>query len=320
MQGPNLGNQGMSSTAPPMSFHMAAQANAKSQGPPFSSSSVQLNNGAHSSADSRVNAHRSPSRTRSLNPGMMRMEQNTYSSPCARSMVQNMFSPQVPAPPPAFAMSRCNTSMTSSNASFYFTPQHPMAGGSAGQSPVPASNYVADPCDPIDLMLSVGLSSLDRVTSTKLMLRRLAMGKYEIDGRRVSLCWTDQGGNPGLLVCEDEVADAAGSEMPLLAYLSQAANVAASLSGGRADMPKISRVPKEQRLTFAEGEGEAASTLDVDRIGNDRCESMRIACEQAKLREQAAEAYQSGIHQHSFSAFRAHSLPPPPGPPVPFLN
>jgi len=312
MQGSNLGNQGMSSAAPPMSFHVTAQGNTKSQGPPLSSSSVQLNSGAHAAAGSRMTAHRSPSRTRSLNPGIMRMEQNTYSSPCARNMVQNMFSPQVPAPPPVFAMSRCNTSMTSNNASFYFTPQHPMAGGPAGQSPVPASNYVSDPCDPIDLMLSVALSSVDRVTSTKLMLRRLAMGKYEIDGRRVSLRWTDQGGNLGLLVCEDEVADAAGSEMPLLAYLSQAANVAASLSGGRADMPKIARVPKEQRLTFTEGDGEAPSTLDVDRVGNERCESMRIACEQAKLREQAAEAYESGIHHHSFAAFRAHSLPPPP--------
>merc|ERR1719433_393304 len=209
--------------------------------------------------------------------------------------------------------------MTSSNASFYFTPQHPMAGGPAGQSPVPASNYVADPCDPIDLMLSVGLSSVDRVTSTKLMLRRLTMGKYEIDGRRVSLRWTDQGGNPGLLVCEDEVADAAGSEMPLLAYLSQAANVAASLSGGRADMPKIARVPKEQRLTFAEEAAESTSTLDVERVGNERCESMRIACEQARLREQAAEAYEHGM-AHSFGAIPQRSLPPPPGLPMPYLN
>lgn len=233
--------------------------------------------------------------------------------------MQSMFSPQVPAPPPVFAMSRCNTSMTSSNASFYFTPQHPMGVGPASQTPVPASSYIADPCDPIDLMFTVGLSSLDRCTSSKLMLRRLAMGKYEIDGRRVSLRWTDQGGNPGLLVCEDEVADAAGSEMPLLAYLSQAANVAASLSGGRADMPKIARVPKEQRLTFAEEGADSTSTLDVERVGNERCESMRIACEQARLREQAAEAYESGMHQ-SFTAFRAHSLPPPPGLPVPYLN
>jgi len=141
------------------------------------------------------------------------------------------------------------------------------------------------------------------------------MGKYDIDGRRVSLKWTDQGGQPGLLVCEDEVADK-GSEMPLLAYLSQAANVAASLRGGRADMPKIARVPKEQRLTFAEEAAESASTLDVDKVGNERCESMRIACEQARLREQAAEAYEHGMYgQHP-----PRSLPPPPGLPMPYLN
>eukprot|EP00420_Gonyaulax_spinifera_P037403 CAMPEP_0197884834 /NCGR_PEP_ID=MMETSP1439-20131203/11152_1 /TAXON_ID=66791 /ORGANISM="Gonyaulax spinifera, Strain CCMP409" /LENGTH=214 /DNA_ID=CAMNT_0043504577 /DNA_START=9 /DNA_END=650 /DNA_ORIENTATION=- len=213
-----------------------------------------------------------------------------------------MFSPQVPAPPPVFAMSRCNTSMSSSNASFYFAPQHAM-GGQPGHGPAPAGSYVADPSDPIDLMLTVGLASLDRGTSSKLTLRRLTMGKYEIDGRRVSLRWTDQGGNPGLMVCEDEVTDSKGSEMPLLAYLSQAAHVAASLSGQRADMPKIARIPKEQRLTFAEDAGESNSTLDVERIGNERCESMRIACEQARLREQAAEAYEHGrARPQSFGA------------------
>lgn len=210
--------------------------------------------------------------------------------------------------------------MTSSNASFYFAPhqQHPMGGPhNPHPNPVPAIHYVADGADPIDLMLSVGLSSLDRHTSSKLVLRRLCMGKYEIDGRRVSLKWTDQGGQPGLLVCEDEVADK-GSEMPLLAYLSQAANVAASLSGGRADMPKIAAVPKEQRLTFAEETTEQNSTLDVERReGNERCESMRIACEQARLREQAAEAYTNGMYGHHPPQ---RSLPPPPGLPMPYLN
>lgn len=264
---------------------------------------------------SRSLAARSPSRTRSVNPGVV--QHNVYSSPFAVRKpegVLNMFSPQVPAPPPVFAMQRCSTSMTSSNASFYFAPQHTMA-GPGNQPPVPASSYVADASDPIDLMLTVGLSTLDRGTSSKLMLRRLAMGRYEIDGRRVSLRWTDQGGNPGLLVGEDEVADK-GSEMPLLAYLSQAANVAASLSGGRADMPKIARIPKEQRLTFAEEVTESTSTLDVERVGNERCESMRIACEQARLREQAAEAYESGM----FAQFPPRSLPPPPGLPLPYLN
>merc|ERR1740122_278823 len=100
------------------------------------------------------------------------------------------------------------------------------------------------------------------------------MGKYEIDGRRVSLRWTDSGGNPALLVCEDEVTDAVGSEMPLLAYLSQAANVAASLCGQRADMPKIARIPKEQRLTFADNAAsDSTAALKLDNLGNERCES-----------------------------------------------
>jgi len=207
--------------------------------------------------------------------------------------------------------------MTSSNNSFYFPQhQHAVAGPhNPNPNPVPASHYVADGVDPIDLMLSVGLSSLDRTTSSKLVMRRLGMGKYEIDGRRVSLKWADQGGQPGLMVCEDEVVDK-GSEMPLLAYLSQAANVAASLSGGRADMPKIACVPKEQRLTFAEEVPEQISTLEVERVGNERCESMRIACEQARLREQAAEAYTNGMYGQR----QQRSLPPPPGLPMPFLN
>merc|ERR1712039_527706 len=105
----------------------------------------------------------------------------------------------------------------------------------------------------------------------------------------------------------------ATSEMPLLAYLSQAANVAASLSGQRADMPKIARVPKEQRLTFAESSAhESASTLDIERMGNERCESMRLACEQARLREQAAEAYENAAHQPRGN-FPQRTLPPPPG-------
>lgn len=278
--------------------------------------------------------HRSPSRTRGgINPG--NVAPNAYSPFAMRnksdgSMMQAMFSPQVPGPPPVFALNRCNTSMTSSNASFYFTPQHAMAGPGGGggggppngsQAPVPAANYCADSADPIDMMLAVGLSSLDRKMSAKLVLRRIGSGKYEIDGRRVSLRWTDQGGNPGLLVCEDDVIDAKGSEMPLLAYLSQAANVACALSGQRADQPKIARVPKEQRLTFAESKDrESASTLDIEKMGNERCESMRLACEQAKLREQAAEAYDYATsHKHPYG-LPPRTLPPPAGLPLPYLN
>mmetsp|Transcript_42548 Transcript_42548/g.132752 ORF Transcript_42548/g.132752 Transcript_42548/m.132752 type:complete len:803 (+) Transcript_42548:1-2409(+) len=318
----NSPQAGMSSVAASMAFGMPGQppgaipAAAKAPGPLPAASAPLAGSPQHGAAapGTRTLHARSPSRTRNVNPSVV--SHNMYSSPFAvrKDPVVNMFSPQVPAPPPVFAMQRCSTSMTSSNNSFYFAPQH---GAVAGPSPnpVPASHYVADGADPIDLMLSVGLSSLDRCTSSKLMLRRLGMGRYEIDGRRVSLKWTDQGGQPGLSVCEDEVTDK-GSEMPLLAYLSQAANVAASLSGGRADMPKISRVPKEQRLTFAEEATESTSTLDVERVGNERCESMRIACEQARLREQAAEAYESG----KYAQYPQRSLPPPPGLPMPYLN
>jgi len=215
--------------------------------------------------------------------------------------------------------------MTSSNASFYMTPQQQqqqmMAAGSAGPSggPVPASHYQADAADPLDLMLAAGLATLDRASAFKLMLRRLGGGKYEIDGRRVTLRWGDLGGAPGLVACEDEVKDTASGEMPLTAYLSQAANVAASLCGQRADMPKIARIPKEQRLTFATESTDTAA-LKLDDVGNERCESMRIACEQAMLREQAAEAYERSLQNPFARSPPTRSLNPPAGLPVPYLN
>lgn len=165
------------------------------------------------------------------------------------------------------------------------------------------------------MMLAAGLQAMDRYISSKLIIRRLGPGKYDIDDRRVTIHWTDQGQPAGLVVCEDEVADSNANAMPLQAYLSQAANVAASLSGQRADMPKIARIPKEQRLTFADAS--ATETAQIETMGNERCESMRIACEQARLREEAAEAYEHGIYG---SSFPKRSLPPPPGLPVPYLN
>jgi len=183
-----------------------------------------------------------------------------------------------------------STSMTSSSASFFFAPQH-ITGASA---PVPASQFAADAGDPTDLMVAAALGTLDAASASKLVLRKRAVGKYEIDGRQVTLRWADLDGTPGLLAVEDDVKDAAAAELPLAAYLSQAANVAASLCGQKADMPKIARVPKEQRLTFGDGNasGNSLAALKLDEVGNERCESMRIACEQAMLREQAAEAYE----------------------------
>lgn len=208
-----------------------------------------------------------------------------------------------PAPlPHSFTICRSTGSLTSSNPSFYMSA---MGGGGFNQAAVPAAAYIVDLADPVDQLLGNALRMLDLAAASKLTLRRLSPGRYEIDGRRVTLRW-EQGGT-GLVVIEDEVLDARGSAMPLVAYLKSAGNVAASLSGQRADMPKIARVPKAQRLTFdddAPAEQNLAS--QIEKLGSERCESMRLAVEQARLREEAAEKYEKQN--------RGHVLPPPPPP------
>merc|ERR1719387_2415485 len=184
----------------------------------------------------------------------------------------------LPPPPPPFAVaSRSNSravSMSSANASFFLTSFPGGMSPQPQQGVIPASSFLADSSDPIDMILASNLASLDRAASSKLMLRRRGPGKYEIDGRKVTIRWTQQGKFTGLAVCEDEVTDSTAAEMPLSAYLSQAAHVAASLSGQRADMPKIARIPKERRLTFANASGTETSAA-LDQEGNERCESMR---------------------------------------------
>jgi len=187
---------------------------------------------------------------------------------------------------------------------------------------VPAASYTVDMADQVDQMLGTALRMLDVGAQRKLMVRRLAIGRYEIDGRKVTLRWSTHPG-VGLVAIEDEVHDPQGPEMPLQAYLSQAGNVAASLSGQRADMPKISRVPKERRLTFGDDSGvKGHKNLkeDIEKIGNDRCDSMRLAVEQARLREEAAEVYESGLRFPRAGAVQARSLPPPPGLPYYQMN
>jgi len=215
-------------------------------------------------------------------------------------------------------MCRSSTSLTSSNPSFYM-PSHsaisgPIPGVSTVQNtPVPASSYIVDIADHVDQLLGNALRALDAAAAAKLTLRRFAPGRYEIDGRKVTLRWPQVPGM-GLSVLEDEVLDSKDSEMPLDAYLSQAGNVAASLSGQRADMPKISRVPKERRLTFADAKEESKNLASqLEQMGNERCESMRLAVEQARLREEAATAYEYGL---KFSQQRqqaqSRTLPPAP--------
>jgi len=165
-------------------------------------------------------------------------------------------------------------------------PPAPTSTGQQGSSGTPACYYEADPNDPIDMQLSWQLMSLDRAFASSLMIRRLSPGEYEFDGRPLRL--RRAAGAPELLALEGgEAGDLYSSELTLSAYLRQVAGVAASLGGRCAGSPKVARVPADRRLTFA-----GIPSQVSDDPGLERVRSMRVACEQARLREHAAEAYE----------------------------
>jgi hypothetical protein len=89
----------------------------------------------------------------------------------------------------------------------------------------------------------------------------------------VSLYWGD---NSDLFVHEDALKLAAeeegGGDTPLAVYLSDMASIAM----------RVRRPLKQRTLTFV-GQDNV--------VGEDRFASMQIACKQARLREEAAEAY-----------------------------
>lgn len=165
-------------------------------------------------------------------------------------------------------------------------------------------SYTCDSSDPMDRVVMETLVSLGVETASRLRIRRLDVGKYEVDGRRISLRW---GSNPSELVaCEDDVGgDLAGRGTHLVSYLRQAADVAASLGGRQTGAPLIARVPQDMRLTFSSS-GPGTESIDSEHLH--RRESMRIACEEAMLRERAAEAYEHGLSRRSVMG----GAPPPP--------
>lgn len=132
-----------------------------------------------------------------------------------------------------------------------------------------------------------------------LRVRRFAANKYELHGRNVILRWGPRGDadSSELFVREEGQAD----WVPLQAYIQQAANVAAALKGRLPGVPAVARIPQEKRLTFGspgtsdDGATNMEDCLDVLQ----RCASMRKACEEAKLRERAAEAYENGLADFS---------------------
>lgn len=160
---------------------------------------------------------------------------------------------------------------------------------------LPACSYEADPSDPIDAQVSWTLLCMDKKLLSSLLMRKICPGEYEVDGRRIFIRNASVGpcsGSDGeLIVSEGSVKKgAASAELPLQAYLQQAAEVAASLGGRGYGAPSVARIPQSMRLTFG-GEGLGGASYGADQHG-ERQRSMRIACEQARLRENAAEAYE----------------------------
>merc|ERR1719221_14291 len=100
-----------------------------------------------------------------------------------------------------------------------------------------------------------------------------------------------------VLVYEDSVVlgDAAANGTPLPDYLHQACNVVASLGGRSPGAPAIQRVPQDKRLSFS-GSAAATGPSSLEAIdGAERRASMLKACEEARLREKAAEVYEQGL-------------------------
>jgi len=177
----------------------------------------------------------------------------------------------------------------------------------------------------MDRAVKFQLRNINQELLPRLRVKRLGACKYEVDGRKLSLRWGPRcGGNdrgprfggrsesydgtnqnyakgPELFVSEDEVAGKEGLAdwVPLQAYLQQAASVVAALDGRMPGAPAVARIPQEKRLTFdspGNGATDGAGARNDD--GTDvlqRCASMRKACEEARLRERAAEAYEHGL-------------------------
>lgn len=153
----------------------------------------------------------------------------------------------------------------------------------------------------MDQIFTLYLMAIDEESSPQLKVKKLGPGRYELDHRQILVRWIGLGGKrtpteAQLLVrelpCNEASQEAGGEdvhEYPLDTYLQYAAQVASASRGNGSSA--ISRVPKEMRLTFSDVKGNNSHQLDIVDAA-ERCESMRKACEEARLREAAAAAYQ----------------------------
>jgi len=139
----------------------------------------------------------------------------------------------------------------------------------------PACEYKVDPSDVVDVELYRCLLALEQEAQLALVLRRLAPSRYEIDGRLVTMSWGGERGDE-LFAHEEQSSGQSAVDPPLPAYVEQVASIAA----------RVRRPLAPRTLTFVDQE----NTVPLAKASaNDRWESMEIACEQARLREEAAE-------------------------------
>lgn len=161
-----------------------------------------------------------------------------------------------------------------------------------------------EPSDPMDQVMLVNLAIVGRQIPHRLAVRRVGSGRYEVEGRRVALRWgigpTFARDRP--LVREENIGGGGDwrtlpDEVELVDYLRQAANVAAALNGRAPGAPGVAKLPKDLRVSFVNMDAPGAKiTLKDIRMGliedgNERSQSMRLACEQAQLREYVAHMY-----------------------------
>lgn len=169
-------------------------------------------------------------------------------------------------------------------------------------------------------MLMGSLATLEQETSCGLAVRHVGLGCYDIEGQRVHLRWgpaPSSGGRPScsgassprgdkninmeLFVCEDQgsgVGAGTVAEMPLPAYLRHCRDIKAAVSfrDSVPGAPAMSCIPQDMRLTFYGGSCEVAVAEEMASDGEldghaRRCASMRKACEEARIREEAALAF-----------------------------
>lgn len=154
--------------------------------------------------------------------------------------------------------------------------------------PVPASKYIPDNTDAVDMALSVALWRLDAESVATLWLRRVSPSVYEVDRRRVSVSWRDQD-QTELLVLEDEVPTS--EPMPMLDYLRQVASITMSLAATK----KVAVTPERSNSTLTPGfqsSGDPAAVVadcgangDSPEGTDDKITSMMLACEEAGVPE-----------------------------------